>query len=131
MSDLNIDLRALPAGIRQFVKVLGVEKTIQLLSEHQGQMFYIPKAANPESHFVKIFGEEMCLALANYAETQYQVPMLNKVLIQLRDQVIVEEVKNGVTIQALVKRFGITRQWIMKILNERNAYKEQQMEFKL
>ncbi|NOU50240.1 hypothetical protein HG263_06745 [Pseudoalteromonas sp. JBTF-M23] len=126
-----IDLRALPAGIREFVKVLGLEKTIAVLTEQQGQMFYIPKHPTPECEFVKVFGLDMCNALERYAEQQYQIPMLHKVLVQIRDQIIVTEVANGTTIQQLVKRFKLTRQWITKILKEQGEYKEHQLEFKL
>ena len=136
-NQLKVDLRALPAGIRAFVDVLGVEKAIGVLTEQGGQVFYIPKHPTPNCEFVKVFGMDMCMALSRYAEQQYQVPMLNKVLAQVRNQTIVDEVAKGTTIQELVKRFKITRQWINKILHEYKAYevsevyREQQMEFKL
>ncbi|OHU85555.1 hypothetical protein BET10_08010 [Pseudoalteromonas amylolytica] len=131
MTEPQIDLRALPAGIREFVKVMGVERAIAVLTEQQGQMFYIPKHPTPECAFVKAFGLDMCIALERYAEQQYQIPMLHKVLVQVRDQTIVAEVANGTTIQELVRRFKITRQWITKILKEQGEYKEHQLEFKL
>jgi hypothetical protein len=128
MTDLHIDLRALPAGIRKFVEVLGAEKAIAVLTEQQGQMFYIPKHPCETNEFCKVFGVEMAKALSRYAEQQYQIPMLDKVLMQVRDQEIVAEVAAGTPIQALVKRFKITRQRITKILHDHGVYNEKQMD---
>ena len=52
MSDSTIDLRALPHGLRRIVKHLGVEQTIAVLTEQQGQMFYIPEKPT-EDHEVQ------------------------------------------------------------------------------
>ncbi|CAI86591.1 Mor transcription activator family protein [Pseudoalteromonas translucida] len=124
MSSVTIDMRALPYGLRSIVKHLGVEKTIAILTEKQGQMFYIPKQPTADHEVVKIFGMDVVNELlAEYETKHYQMPMLHKVLMQIRNQEICKELDNKTsTIQQLVMRFKITRQQITSIYS---AYQDE------
>jgi len=117
MNKPKLDLRALPYGLRKLVEILGVDKTIALLTEHQGQMFYIPRKPSANHEAVKIFGIELVQALVDeYENKHYQMPMLHKVLQQIRNQEICYALDNKTcSIQQLVKRFKITRQQVSSI----------------
>lgn len=127
----NFDSRCLPAGLRVFVDVLGVEKAIAVLTEQQGQIFYIPKEFTKDCVISKKLGEGVAEALCSkYPCEQYQVPMVEKVLIKIRNDDIVQSIRNGVSIQELVRRYKITRQQITSI-NRENQHTETQLTFNL
>ena len=128
MSALNIDIRALPHGLQPIVRHLGVELALTVLSEHQGQVFYIPDVPNKKHEVVKIFGLALVQEWSeHYPLCSYQIPMAAKVLIQLRNQEICQVLDDqSSTIQALVKRFCITRQQITNVYNEHKLAKNQQ-----
>jgi Mor family transcriptional regulator len=124
---LEFDLKALPYGVRKIVEVLGVEQAINVLQEYQGQLFFIPEYPKPQHVVVQVFGQ----ALADYwadlmPKQHYQVPMVDKVLMQIRNQRICQELDNKTsTIQQLVRRYHITRQQITNIYREHDANKKQ------
>ena len=124
MSESSIDLRALPHGLRRIVKHLGVEQTIAVLTEQQGQMFYIPEKPTDDHEVVKVFGKALVKELINAnVGSSYQIPMLHKVLMQIRNQQICEALDTKTcNIQQLVKRFKITRQQVSSIYS---AYQDE------
>jgi hypothetical protein len=128
MAALSIDIRALPHGLQPIVKHLGVEKALEVLAEHQGQVFYIPDVPTLCNEVVKVFGLALVKEWSEkYPFCSYQIPMASKVLIQIRNQEIcaVLDAKTS-HIQALVKRFGITRQQITNIYNDHKQTSNQQ-----
>lgn len=119
-SELSIDIRALPHGLQPIVKHLGLEKAITVLTQQQGQVMYIPEFPNEKHEVVKIF----CLELVQewskrYGVGPYQIPMLAKVLIQIRNQEICAALdENRESKLGLTRRFGLTRQHIANIYND-------------
>lgn len=128
MADLCVDVRALPHGLQCIVKHLGVEKSLVVLAEQQGQMFYIPEKPVATHEVVKVFGSELAGEWSKlYPGASYQIPMASKVMIQLRNQEICKELDAKTSaIQALVKRFGLCRQQITNIYNEHKQASTQQ-----
>lgn len=135
MTNTDLDLRALPQGLRRIVKHLGVEKTIAVLTEQQGQMFYIPEKLSDGHEVVKVFGKPLAQELieANVGPS-YQIPMLHKVLMQIRNQQICQALDAKTSsIQQLVERFKITRQHITSIYSahQLDAKHETQLDLSL
>lgn len=127
----NFDSRCLPAGLRVFVDVLGVEKAIAVLTEEQGQMFYVPKEFTENCILAEKLGADVAKWLCkNSVSPTYQVPMIDKVLIKIRNDDIVQSVRAGVSIQDLVRKYKITRQHITTILRD-NKHTETQLTLKL
>ncbi|WP_233997892.1 Mor transcription activator family protein [Pseudoalteromonas sp. T1lg10] len=124
---LDIDTRALPYGLRIIVEKLGAEQAITVLTEHQGQVFYIPPTPKKGDVVVKVFGQELAQLWAQQmGGGTYQVPMLNKVLMQLRNREICSALdKRECSIQELVRRFRITRQQITSIYAEHKQDRSQ------
>ncbi len=120
MSELSIDVRALPHGLQPIVRHLGLQKAIKLLTVEQGQMFYIPEKPTATHHIVEVFGMELVTEwVERYPPGAYQIPMLGKILCQLRNKDICSALDDRTSsIQQLVKRFGITRQQITNIYND-------------
>ncbi len=119
MTERNIDIQILPHGLQPIVTHLGLAKTIAVLTHQQGQVMYIPPFPNKEHEVVKLFGLALVEEWATrYGVGPYQIPMLAKILIQLRNQEICvaldekRESKLGLT-----RRFGLTRQHITTIYN--------------
>lgn len=120
MAELSVNIRALPHGLQPIVRHLGVEKALALLQEHQGQLFYIPDVPKVTHEVVKVFGMPLVKEWSeSHPFCSYQIPMAGKVLIQIRNREICDALDNKTShIQALVRRFGITRQQITSIYNE-------------
>ncbi len=124
---MDIDLRILPYGVRKVVEVLGLDAALVVLHEQQGQLFFIPEFPDKTHRVVEVFG----LELANYWADQmpkqhYQVPMVDKVMQQLRNQQICTELDNKTaTKQQLVRRYRLTRQQITNIYREHKLATEQ------
>ncbi|SFC04421.1 hypothetical protein [Pseudoalteromonas denitrificans] len=119
----ELDLRALPYGLRPIVQHLGVEKAISVLTKEQGQVMYIPEFPNEAHEVVKLFSLSLVKEWSQqYGQGPYQVPMLAKVLIQIRNKEICAALdENRATKLGLTRRFGITRQQIANIYNEHLA----------
>ncbi|ALU41917.1 Mor transcription activator family protein [Pseudoalteromonas rubra] len=119
MAELTIDLAVLPHGVRVYVAVLGVQKALKLLQEHQNRMFYIPAEPGPEHEFSKVFGTDLAMRIAQeHGCKSYQVPTAGKVLAQLRNRQIIEAYKAGAHVNQLVEQFGLTRQHITNLVRQ-------------
>jgi Mor family transcriptional regulator len=118
--DVNLNENALPYGLRLIVENIGAEKAIQLLNEHGGQSFYIPLRPSNTHQTVKLFGLPLVQAWAEkYGASSYQVPMCNKLMMQVRDRVICSELEAKTSSKTqLATRFKITRQWVQKIYDD-------------
>jgi len=118
MTEQQIDLRLLPHGVRKFVEVLGVDKAVALLKQHQLRMMYIPLNPAPEHEFCQVFGTELAAYLSEtHGAKSYQIPKVDKVLLQFRNQEIINAHEQGAQVQALAEQYGLTRQCIWLILS--------------
>ncbi|WP_080928320.1 Mor transcription activator family protein [Pseudoalteromonas luteoviolacea] len=118
MAEHEIDLSLLPHGVRKFVEVLGVDRAVSLLKQHQLRMMYIPLNPRPEHEFCQVFGTELAMHLSeNHGAKSYQIPKVDKVLLQFRNQEIIKAHEQGVPVQELAEQYGLTRQCIWLILS--------------
>ncbi|ESP93676.1 Mor transcription activator family protein [Pseudoalteromonas luteoviolacea] len=109
---LHPDASLLPHGLRLFVKVMGLDDAVNASSEEQGNLFFIPDKPTPNHEFCKRFSVDMARALYNHAGSTYQIPKLDKIMIQLRNIKLREDFKQGASVQDLVRRYKLTRQMI-------------------
>ncbi|MCF2855940.1 hypothetical protein L1286_00525 [Pseudoalteromonas sp. SMS1] len=116
MAEPELDVSLLPHGLRLFVVTMGLDDAVKALSEEQGNLFFIPDKPTPNHEFCKRFSVDMARALSNHAGSTYQIPKLDKILIQLRNIKIRQEFKKGVSVQNLVRRYKLTRQMINLIV---------------
>ncbi|MCG7550073.1 Mor transcription activator family protein [Pseudoalteromonas sp. Of7M-16] len=110
------DASLLPHGLQLFLEVMGLDDAVNALSEEQGNLFFIPDKPTPNHEFCKRFSDDMARALYNHAGSTYQIPKLDKIMIQLRNIKLREDFKQGASVQDLVRRYKLTRQMINLIV---------------
>ncbi len=120
---MDIDLKLLPYGLRCVFEHMEFEYAMRVLQEYQGQMFFIPEYPNESHVIVKVFGQSLAEHLADKMPKQHwQVPMISKVLKQVRNQRICKALDNHThSIQQLVKKYKLTRQQITSIYREHRS----------
>lgn len=124
---MDIDLKSLPHGLRVVFEHLEFEYAMRVLQEYQGQMFFVPENPNDSHVIVQVFGQKLADHWAErMPKAHWQVPMVSKVLKQVRNQRICRALDNRThNIQQLVRKYKLTRQQITSIYREHRAAEPQ------
>ncbi|APW38598.1 hypothetical protein RD110_16490 [Rhodoferax koreense] len=91
-ADLSTEL--LPQVLQDFVRLVGLPATMQLVEHHGGRRLYIPLNATPNHHLAQLIGVDKLAQLsAVYGrEDHFDIPKAVVALRHLRDQRIRSEI---------------------------------------
>lgn len=114
----HIQLDKLPPQIRGLVRLIGVAETWRLLDVRGGRPTYIPADADRPSILHEIISAESVAALAKseYGGRTIDMPMVDKLMLQIRDAEIVER-KQTATKSELARQFKLSTRMIQIIWN--------------
>lgn len=91
-ADLSTGL--LPQVLQDFVRLIGLPATMQVVSRHGGRRLYIPLNPTPDHHLAQLIGlEKLAQLSAVYGrEDHFDIPKAVVALRHLRDQRIRSEI---------------------------------------
>lgn len=115
-----IDPALLPPLIKRLLRAIGVPATLQLLQAQGGLPLKIPQKFSPQ--LAELVGEVGVIALIREfgAGTIITLPMPDKIVAMIRDAAIWSEQDTGERISTQVRRYGLTKRWIIEIRKRRN-----------
>lgn len=93
------------------------------LEKHYGRSYLYIKAKTPDPALVKLIGKEKAQAMSDvFGGSEVYVP--KQMLKRIRNHHICEGIKAGKNIKELAAEFRLSRNWIIKILQEKYGYGE-------
>ena len=115
---INPDL--LPPQIRLFIRTIGIANTLRLLEARGGLPTHMPADPDKTSVFHKILSHADIQALADtFGGSIIDIPKADKILRQLRNQYVVNALRNGhKTGRELARELGLTYRMIKIIRAE-------------
>lgn len=122
---VNVD--ALPNTMRNMIKLIGLESTVELVSVYGGTQLRIPNKATKAVVLTAVLdAEKIAKLVEGIGGKRLDVPKLDKVLIQIRNATICKDVAT-LSISEIAKKHDLTRKTIFTILNSnRHAVEEMQ-----
>lgn len=123
----SIDVSILPNVMRKMITAIGLPSTIKVIEKHGGTQLRIPKKAERSVVLVAILTYDEINNLAKImGGERIDTPKLDKVLIQLRNKLICNDVTH-ISIVEIAKKYNLTRKTIFNILkNNGNLINELQ-----
>lgn len=127
-TDLStIDPDTLPPQIRQLVVLIGLPETFKLLQAKGGTQLRIPKMANRAEVLPEILqAESVDLLCKAWAGKVMDVPKVDKILLQIRNQVITKA-RATQSASQLARSFDLTRRQIINICKLPEDYNQVDM----
>lgn len=111
-----VNLNLLPPQLKMLVQRIGYAATIKLIRARGGQQVWLPKTATADRVLAQVIGKHALERLVEqYGGERLELPKEDKILIQLRDQVIWAKRQAGATESELAREFNITRRWVLDI----------------
>ncbi|NOR70000.1 MAG: hypothetical protein GQ532_09970 [Methylomarinum sp.] len=123
----NIDPDTLPPQIRQLVALIGLPETFKLLQAKGGTQLRIPKIANRAEVLPEILQDESVDLLCKaWSGKVFDVPKVDKILLQIRNQVI-SKARATQSASQLARSFDLTRRQIINICKLPEDYNQVDM----
>lgn len=105
------------AVVQEITDVIGLAGAIELVRGWGGRELSIPKKMKPENPIVFAIGLDSAIKLAEAMGGQrLRLPLEKNALLELRNELIVAEFREGASITRLGNRYGLTRSAVTKIL---------------
>jgi hypothetical protein len=117
LPEFELNDEALPASLRELVRVLGLSGTLRLLAMAQGGRVIVPKKPKPDDPRCTALGEETYLRLiAEYKGEAIDVPKADAFLRQIRHQQVSFYRAAGLTMDQIALHTGYSKRWVIDIL---------------
>ena len=114
----QVELSSLPPQMRRLIAVLGFDATIKLLRERGGRRIWVPKTAAGDRVLAQVVGHRALEALVeHYAGEMLELPSDEKLLIQMRNRMLVARRAEGASYAELAQEFGVSRRWAIELCN--------------
>ncbi|ALG67880.1 Mor transcription activator family protein [Beggiatoa leptomitoformis] len=107
--------KLLPPKMWQLSMVIGLEDTLELINRYANQRLYIP--TKNTGKFAFLSEDAQAKLRIRYGGTLIDVPQCKTLKNAIRDKEIKERRINGAIVVRLSHEYGVTRQWIHKIIN--------------
>jgi hypothetical protein len=118
-------LNRLPAGVRRIVRTLGPQKAMHLLQARGGTRVKIP--VHDDGVLSEIVGRDGVQLLQREfdAGVELDLPVAEKVVLELRNATIREQYQSGTSLQALALLHGLGRRQVQNIVQYTDRPEEQ------
>lgn len=117
IAEANIDISSLPLSMRELTGVIGVGAAFDLVEQYNGLRLYIPIKAKQEHEIATVIGFENMQKLCDHYfvdKNPLQLPKLDKVLIQLKHQTVLQ-MKQNMNTREISRQMGYTPRIIQQI----------------
>lgn len=127
-TDLStIDPDILPPQIRQLVALIGLPETFKLLQAKGGTQLRIPKLASRAEVLPEFLQDQSVELLCQaWAGKVIDVPKVDKILLQIRNQAIIQA-RSSQSANQLARSFDLTRRQIINIYKSPEDYNQVDM----
>lgn len=110
------------AVVKEIVELVGLHNALELVSHWGGRELSVPKKMHRLHPIALTLGLDPALKLAEGMGGQrLRLPLERNALLEIRNEMIVKEAREGVSITRLGNRYGLTRSAITKILRAFNT----------
>jgi hypothetical protein len=117
LPDFQLTDEALPASLRELVRVLGLAGTLRLLAMAQGGRVSVPKKPREDDARRAALGEETYAKLiAGYGGETVDVPKADAFLRQIRHEQVRFYREAGLTMDEIATQTGYSKRWVVDIL---------------
>jgi hypothetical protein len=117
LPDFQLTDEALPASLRELVRVLGLAGTLRLLAMAQGGRVSVPKKPREDDARRAALGEETYAKLiAGYGGETMDVPKADAFLRQIRHEQVRFYREAGLTMDEIATQTGYSKRWVVDIL---------------
>lgn len=114
----QVDLSILPPQMRRLIAVMGFEPAIKLLRKYGGRRIWVPKTAASDRVLAQVVGLKALAALVeHYAGEMLELPSDEKLLIQMRNRMLIARRDEGASYAELAQEFGVSRRWAIELCN--------------
>ena len=111
---------ALPKSLRDIERLIGTEKTLEIVGAFGGQKLTIPSRLNEDWLLLPMLGTELGLRLIDFCGgSQLRIPICKSEKALTRNQQIMADRANGLTLNALTTKYGLANTTISAILNSK------------
>ena len=118
----EVSTELLPAVLREFVRLIGLQATMKIVHAFGGRRLYVPVNPNPEHRLAKLIGLENLEHLSSIygAEDHFDIPKAERALRHLRDTKIRSEY-GPKSASALAAEHHLTERQIWNIVGRPRA----------
>lgn len=110
------------AVVKEIVDLVGLGNALELVSHWGGRELSVPKKMHRLHPIALTIGLDPALRLSQGMGGQrLRLPLERNALLELRNEMIVKESREGMSITRLGHRYGLTRSAITKILRAFNS----------
>lgn len=126
-TEVSTDL--LPSLLQDFVRLIGLVATMQLVERFGGLRIYIPANPTPEHHFAQLIGFDNLVKLAQVygREDHFQLPKAERALIALRDAKILADY-GPKSVRQLAAEHRLTERHVTRIVAAAHLKNDDQAE---
>lgn len=116
----DIDTSLLPPLLQDFVRLIGVKATMDLVRVYGGLRVFFPSPTrvSAEHPYAQIIGLDNLMRLANVygQEDHFQLPKAEKALLAIRNQKIAADYATDKTARQLAMEHGLTEGQVVRIV---------------
>jgi len=117
IEDTYLEDADLPAGMQELRKLIGLPALIVLVKHYGGLELKVPQRFDPDSHLVRLIGEEPTLAMINrYCGDKVYISKLDMVLRLQRNIEIAQRLEAGQSARRLARIYNLSERQIWKIV---------------
>lgn len=116
---------ALPASLREFVRVLGLTSTLRVLAVAQGGRITVPKKPQADDPWRAAMGDDAYLAMVKeYGGEVIDMPKADAFIVQIRHQQVRFYRQAGLTMDQVAVQTGYCKKWVINILHDRTLKRD-------
>lgn len=121
-----IDVAALPPQMRRLIELLGFHVTLKLLKARGGRRIWIPKTTDGDRVLAQVIGHSGLETLVeHYAGEMLELPSDDKLVMQIRNRLMVARRGAGASYSELAEEFDVSRRWAIEVCNHALADERQ------
>jgi hypothetical protein len=110
------------AVVKEIADLVGLHNALELVTHWGGRELSVPKKMHRMHPIALTLGlEPACKLAENMGGQRLRLPLERNALLEIRNEMIVKEAREGTSITKLGNRYGLTRSAITKILRAFNT----------